>query len=396
MPETDREERITGKAVMKNMGKVYNCIVVFNKAKDAALFCMRKNEPYKGRYNFVGGKVEPGEKSEAAAYRELQEETGISRKQIRLFRLMDIRYYYQDFDLELYVGHLESDVVLKEEKNPLFWLSLDEDFADKDKFAGEQNIAHIMNVALQYPIPGRTLVQDGLYIGVDGCKGGWIAAILNYGNLHFKRYAQIDDIVSDNPDFDAFLIDMAIGLQNSTNQLRPDKAAREELGRKSSSVFPIPSRDAVYAEGEESQKQANIRALGKSLAKQSIAIIPKIKELDVFLNTHPEYKNRILESHPEVVFSRLNRAVVVSRKKEFTGIVEREQILTEYLEKNAIAGLREKAKEYKCNQDDLMDAACLAIAGALHAHGLSETIPGKPEPDENGLYMQLTVPRKRI
>ena len=374
--------------------KVYNCIVVFNKTKDAALFCMRKNEPYKGRFNYVGGKVEPGEESAAAAYRELQEETGITCQQIQLFRLMDIHYYYQDFDLELYVGQLETDVVLKEEKNPLFWLSLDEDYTNKDKFAGEQNIAHIMNVALQYPIPDRPLTQDGLYIGVDGCKGGWIAAVLDHGNLRFTRYAKIDDIISDYPGFDAFLIDMAIGLRNSADQPRPDDAAKAELGRKSSSVFPIPSRDAVYAEGEEAQKMANIRALGKSLAKQSVAIIPKIKELDVFLNTHPEYKNRMLESHPEVVFSRLNGSVVISRKKEFTGFTERVRILSRYLDQDDIASLWEKAKNFKCNPDDLMDAACLAVAGALHAHGLSETIPEKPEPDEKGLFMQLTVPRK--
>ena len=139
------------------MKSVYNCIVVFNKTRDSVLFCKRKKDPYKGLYNFVGGKVEPGEESEDAAYRELEEETGITRQQIRLFRLMDIRYYYQDFDLELYVGQLDDDVVLKEETNPLIWLSLDEDFADKDRFAGEQNIAHIMNVALQYPISGRIL-----------------------------------------------------------------------------------------------------------------------------------------------------------------------------------------------------------------------------------------------
>lgn len=137
------------------MKSVYNCIVVFNKTRDAVLFCKRMKDPYKGLYNFVGGKVEPGEESEAAAYRELEEETGITKQQIRLYRLMDIRYYYQDFDLELYVGQLVEDVVLKEETNPLCWLSPDEDFTDKNRFAGEQNIAHIMNVALQYPIPKR-------------------------------------------------------------------------------------------------------------------------------------------------------------------------------------------------------------------------------------------------
>ncbi len=135
------------------MHKVYNCIVVFNKTKDAAIFCRRQKDPYKGLLNFVGGKVEPGEGSEQAAYRELEEETGITRQQIRLYRLMDIRYYDQDFDLEMYVGRLDADVPVKEEMNPLLWLSLDEDFTDKERFAGEQNIAHIMNIARMYPIP---------------------------------------------------------------------------------------------------------------------------------------------------------------------------------------------------------------------------------------------------
>ena len=135
------------------MYRTYNCIVVFNKAKDAALFCKRQKNPYEGRYNFVGGKVEPGETSEDAAYRELQEETGITRRNIRLYHLMDIRYYYQDFDLEMYVGRLDEDIPLQEETNPLLWLPLSEDFTDRDRFAGEQNIAHIMNIALMYPIP---------------------------------------------------------------------------------------------------------------------------------------------------------------------------------------------------------------------------------------------------
>ena len=135
---------------MKLPDKVMNCIVVFNKDKDKVLFCKRKKEPFKDRLNFVGGKVEPGETSEDAAYRELQEETGITRRQIRLFRLMDLIYYYQDFILEIYIGRLNEDVVLKEETNPLLWLPLDEDYTDRERFAGEQNIAHIINIALLF------------------------------------------------------------------------------------------------------------------------------------------------------------------------------------------------------------------------------------------------------
>jgi mutator protein MutT len=135
---------------MKKPEKVMNCIVVFNREKDKVLFCKRKKEPFKGRLNFVGGKREAGETSEEAAYRELQEETGISRQHICLYRLMDLTYYYQDFILEIYVGRLDQDVALKEETNPLLWLSLEEDFTDRQRFAGEQNIAHIINIALLY------------------------------------------------------------------------------------------------------------------------------------------------------------------------------------------------------------------------------------------------------
>ena len=69
-----------------------NCSVVFNKTKDAVLFCKRMNDPYEGCLNFVGGKVEQGESSIDAAYRELQEETGITPKQIQLYHFMDITY----------------------------------------------------------------------------------------------------------------------------------------------------------------------------------------------------------------------------------------------------------------------------------------------------------------
>ena len=137
------------------MMKTYNCIVVFNKTRDACLFCLRKNDPYKEMYNFVGGKKEPGEDSDTAAYRELEEETGLTRRQIRLYRLMDIRYHHQEFTLEIYVGMLRDDEELTEEKNPLIWLQLSEDFTDRKRFAGEQNIAHIINVALQYPLPEK-------------------------------------------------------------------------------------------------------------------------------------------------------------------------------------------------------------------------------------------------
>lgn len=373
-----------------------NCIVVFNKTKDAVLFCNRKKDPYSGLYNFVGGKLEPGEMSEAAAYRELQEETGIGRRNIHLYHLMDLTYYHLNFVLEIYVGILEDDVPLQEEVNPLEWLSLDEDFTDRNRFAGEQNIAHIINVALQYPFPNHKISSDGRFIGVDGCRGGWIAAVIEDGELKVEKYETIDQLVKTYPAFDAFLIDMPIGLQENADEIRPDGIARQQLAPRTSTVFSVPARPAVYAEGEEAQKKANIEVLGKSLAKQSMAIIPKIKELDMFLDEHQEYKNVICESHPELCYAGLNGSVVLSRKKEFTGFSERESILKEYLDKEQLQGLWNKAKKLKCNPDDVMDAVCLAVVAGLKAYDMCETVPKNPQKDARGLYMQMVVPKGHL
>ena len=122
-----------------------NLIVVFNKNMDKALFCIRAKEPYKGLYNFVGGKVEEGESNEEAAYRELFEETGISSNDIALDHFMDLTYFKYGNNLQVYYGILDKEVTLVEEKNKLEWVTINEDLLDNNKFAGHYNIPHIIN-----------------------------------------------------------------------------------------------------------------------------------------------------------------------------------------------------------------------------------------------------------
>ena len=74
------------------------------------------------------------------------------------------------------------------------------------------------------------------------------------------------------------------------------------------------------------------------------------------------------------------------------GFMEREQILTDYLGKEKLKGLWTRAKELKCNPDDIMDAVCLSVTAGLKAKGSCETVPGNPQKDARGLRMQMVVP----
>ncbi len=124
--------------------KKLNLIVVFDKKMEKALFCIRAKEPYKGMYNFVGGKVEEGEENDEAAYRELFEETGISSKDVKLDHFMDLNYFKYENNIQVYYGILEKNVKLVEEKNKLEWLTINDELLNIKKFAGNYNIAHII------------------------------------------------------------------------------------------------------------------------------------------------------------------------------------------------------------------------------------------------------------
>ena len=121
-----------------------NLIIVFNKDLSEALFCIRAKEPYKGMYNFVGGQVEEGELNDEAAYRELYEETGISRNDIELDHFMDLNYFKYENNLQVYYGILKNDVKLVEERNKLVWLPINEELLDTKKVAGNYNIPHMI------------------------------------------------------------------------------------------------------------------------------------------------------------------------------------------------------------------------------------------------------------
>ncbi|MBE6161336.1 MAG: NUDIX hydrolase [Firmicutes bacterium] len=124
--------------------KQYNIVVIFNKEMNKTLMCKRTKEPYIGMYNLVGGKIEKENDGLNEAYRELVEETNISKNDVELKHFMNIEYVSFNKSLEVYYGILNKDVELVEEVNKLEWVDINDNFFDMTKYAGEGNIGHII------------------------------------------------------------------------------------------------------------------------------------------------------------------------------------------------------------------------------------------------------------
>ena len=124
--------------------KKMNVIVVFDKNLEKTLMCKRTKEPYIGMYNLVGGKIEKENDGLNEAYRELEEETNIKKKDIDLIHFMNLSYTKWDKELEVYYGILKNEVELIEEVNKLEWVNINDNFFVFNKYVGEGNIGHII------------------------------------------------------------------------------------------------------------------------------------------------------------------------------------------------------------------------------------------------------------
>lgn len=124
--------------------KKMNVIVVFDTTLENTLICKWTKEPCMWIYNLVGGKIEKENDGLNEAYRELEEETNIKKADIELIHFMNLNYTKWNKELEVYYGILKNEVELIEEVNKLEWVSINDNFFDMNRYAGEGNIGHII------------------------------------------------------------------------------------------------------------------------------------------------------------------------------------------------------------------------------------------------------------
>lgn len=248
--------------------------------------------------------------------------------------------------------------------------------------------------------------------GVDGCKAGWIAVwrpdlattpavIVTAG---FEQL--LDRLPSDT----TFAVDMPIGLPDFCGRggRGPEALVRPLLGARQSSVFSVPARAAVYADTSpyttldawyDGHRRAS--ALAKRLSDpprgvsiQAYGLFSRIRELDALLRARPELRGRIIESHPELAFWRLNgdRAMTlpkkVKNKVHAPGMADRRTLLARH---GLAPAFLESAPPRGAGEDDVLDACVMLLIAERHARGETISFPAPPVQDAHGIEVAIRV-----
>jgi len=235
-----------------------------------------------------------------------------------------------------------------------------------------------------------------LWAGVDGCRDGWVLAVMDPTRsiLDLALLRTFGEVVIHARGADLILVDIPMGLPSADCPVlrRCDTMARELLGTRASTVFPVPAREAVWAESYPEACRLNRRILGRDLSRQSWGICPKIREVDAVLRLAPRLQDSIRETHPELCFRLLNRGrPLANPKKGQAGQRVRRELLRGFAV-NLDAATRQARRLYRSaslSPDDLLDAVAAAVVARLAAEGKAASVPLAPERDACGLAMEV-------
>jgi len=221
-------------------------------------------------------------------------------------------------------------------------------------------------------------------VGVDGCRGGWLAVALTADVATARVFRHFGELLHAYPAAVAFAVDMPIGLWASGRaRARPcDDIAKKRLGKRAACVFIPPTRAMLRA-----TSYVPLRAEGLSV--QAYNLIPRIRELDMLIT--PELQERVWESHPELSFAAMMGKPIADSKRTARGQAARRHAVLHAvgMENSQLDALWCSCRHAGASYDDLLDAVALAWSAWRHTMNQSEVCVGEPLRDERGLLMAI-------
>ena len=223
--------------------------------------------------------------------------------------------------------------------------------------------------------------------GVDGCRGGWLAASLDDADAGHDRVTwewttDVEGLVRSAAD--AVAIDIPIGLPDAGSRAC-DAAARSRLGRRGSTVFAAPVRSVLGCCSYAEARAVLARAGGASVSAQAFGIVAAVRAVDAAVS--PEDERRVVEAHPELAFVLMGGSADLPGKRTAAGVGARLRLLQAWLPGvlDAVASVPTKA-----GLDDALDALACAWVARRWCRG-EATVLGDGERDAHGLVMRIVA-----
>jgi predicted RNase H-like nuclease len=231
-------------------------------------------------------------------------------------------------------------------------------------------------------------MADVAVLGVDGCRTGWIGALLDGVHVTWTTYDDASRFLT--LDTEATAVDIPMGLADGHGRRRCDELARAALGSARSSVFFAPPRALVDEPAmPHGEALAWLRARGlPGISAQAYGIVAKIRDVDAALT--PTLQERVVEAHPELSFRRMAAAATMPSKKSAAGAGRRMAALGQALGLDAVASLHDVPTGVAV--DDALDAlACAWTARRWADLDADLQVLADEDRDRRGLLMRIIV-----
>jgi predicted RNase H-like nuclease len=198
-------------------------------------------------------------------------------------------------------------------------------------------------------------------VGLDACRGKWLAMVLEEGHFDDARLASdAAELVRSWPRAAAIGVDIPIGLPDAPLR-EADRAAREFVGERRSSVFATFPAAVLAAPTYEEAKAICVGRGWPKPSIQSYGMRHRIFEIARLAASD----ERVFEVHPEVSFRELIGRTP-SPKKTGVGGSERRLALAD-------AGI--DLPDLPHPLDDVLDAAVTAWSAKRYAQGDALHLP---------------------
>ena len=218
-------------------------------------------------------------------------------------------------------------------------------------------------------------------LGVDGCPGGWVAALVDGPTVtwYAGSLARLLEL-----DADVVAVDIPMGMPAGGERRACDLAAAARLGSQRSSVFPCPPRAVLAARSHAEASELSRAAGSVGVSIQTWNIVPKVREADGLRDP------RLLEVHPEVSFRALATGADIgdaglAGKKSPAGRAARLTLLQRWLPAADVP----EPRPGRAAPDDCLDALVCAWTGQRWLLGQAEVLGG--ELDATGQVMRIVL-----